>query len=60
MPVAPGLVDVLPDPDAATIAFIGDSFVEGYYVPYEKSFVHLAAIIHDCRMILGGERYRPG
>jgi hypothetical protein len=28
-------------PDAPSIALLGDSFVEGYYLPYEQTFVHL-------------------
>lgn len=61
MPVAPGLVDVSPDPEAATIAFIGDSFVEGYYVPYEKSFVHLVDLEFDNYQVinLGVSGYNP-
>ncbi len=61
MPVSPSLVDVLPDPGAGTIAFFGDSYVEGYYVPYEKSFVHLVDLkFNNYQVInLGVSGYNP-
>lgn len=61
MPVARGSLDVLPDPDVTTIAFVGDSFVEGFYVPYEKSFVHLVDLeFNDYQVInLGVAGYNP-
>jgi len=61
MPVTAVFVDDLPDRESPTIAFIGDSFVEGYYVPYERSFVHLVDLEFDDYQVinLGVSGYNP-
>jgi hypothetical protein len=61
MPVTEDVLDVAPDPAVSSIAFIGDSFVEGYYVPSEKSFVHLvSAAFPDYQTLnLGVSGYGP-
>lgn len=61
MPVAKGQERSRPDPDTPTIAFLGDSYVEGYYLPYEKTFVDLVdRAFPDHQVInLGVSGYNP-
>ncbi len=62
MPVVKDAFDRTPDPEVPSIALIGDSFVEGYYVPYEKSFANLIDEAFPKRQLLnlGVSGYSPG
>lgn len=49
-----------PDPERPSIAFIGDSFVESYYLPYEESVVHrVGQALGKQSLNLGVSGYSP-
>lgn len=61
MPTSEADFSAAPDHTTPAIALIGDSFVESYYVPYEKSFPYLLDRAFDDEQVinLGVSGYSP-
>ena len=60
-PVAKQDWEIVPNVSDQTIAFIGDSFTEGYYFPYEQTYTHLVDMQFPDKQVinLGVAAYAP-